>query len=77
MSSHRGINLLTEVSIASFPGHRTVYVKNRLAVCIDELRDFELLHAAIRSITVVAACCISFVERSIDRAVLRRVVQLR
>lgn len=39
-----------------------MHVKDRLAGCIDEFRDFELLDAVVRSIAVVAACCISFVD---------------
>jgi hypothetical protein len=41
--------LLTDLSITSLSGGRTVKIKDRLRFCIDELRRFKRLNAVIRS----------------------------
>src|SRR6056297_1126292 len=54
-----------------------MHVKDGLRVCIDELRDLQLLYAVTRSLTIVTACGRAFVERGVDSTVFRGVVQLR
>ena len=50
-------DLLGEVCVASVPSRRSVYVKDCLGLCIDEFRDFQLLHAVAYSLAVVADRC--------------------
>ena len=50
-------DLLSEIRVTSFPSRRAVNVKDSLSLCIDEFRDFQLLHAVTYSLAVVAARC--------------------
>ena len=70
-------DLRTEVGITSSTGGRAMHVKNGLRVCIDEFRDLQLLYTVACSLAIVAARSRPLVERGVDRAVFRGVVQLR